>query len=162
MGLVTFIIFFGTCFCFCCCCCCCCSCCRRTEKPDETYGKFCAMNFINPRPTKHMKENRGRRHNELPAQPMSPGVPSMLADRDKFKLTKKQLQDKDDAEEKRRKREEEEEREAFLKSKELFGEHLANYKKKEVPAAQAHLDKMAREKEREAANEARRLKVRAT
>ena len=59
-------------------------------------------------------------------------------------------------------RTEEDEREAFLKSKELFGEHLANYKKKEVPAAQAHLDKMAREKEREAANEARRLKVRAT
>ena len=28
IGVMTFVIFFGTCFCFCCCCCCCCSCCR--------------------------------------------------------------------------------------------------------------------------------------
>ena len=163
VGVLTFVIFFGTCFCFCCCCCCCCSCCRRAEKPDERYGPLCAMNFIAPKPTKHMRANRGRRHSELPALAMSPGFPSMTADRDFYKLSKKQLEDKEEAEERRRKKEDEDDREAARKAKDLFGDHLAGYEKKaeeEVPAAQAHLDKMKREKEREEANEVSRLRSR--
>merc|ERR1712216_741621 len=37
LGVITFVIFFGTCFCFCCCCCCCCSCCRKDKGPKEKW-----------------------------------------------------------------------------------------------------------------------------
>merc|ERR1719238_2307463 len=155
---MTFVIFFGTCFCFCCCCCCC-SCCRRTEKPDETYGKFCAMNFLPPRPTKHQKENRGRRHTELPTLPTSQGqAVNAQQDYNKYTLSKEERERIKKAEEKEQKKEE---GEILTRQKDTFGKHLMKQpsEKPKDTASQQRRDKKAREVARKEANEARKKKV---
>merc|ERR1712072_889721 len=158
VGVMTFIIFFGTCFCYCCFCCCCCSCCRRKEKPDERYGPFCAMNFIAPRPTKAMKENNGRRGSELPTLPSSQGQAfSATDDLNKYRLSKAEQEAIRKAKEKEEKKEEEE---ILTRPQSRFGEVLAKRsEEKKQSGSEIRRAKKDREALRKEANEARKKKV---
>ena len=59
------------------------------------------MNFIAPKPTKHMKANRGRRHTELPAQPAAIGQAfSATDDLNKYSMSEEEKKRLKKAEEK--------------------------------------------------------------